>query len=96
MIKLSPVAEYHPEANGVAESKVKALKSLLRFLVEEFDDWEERLPQALFAYISTFNPTISASPFFLNHGRAPTFPNKLQTQLDDSVLKINYQQTTFS
>ena len=96
MIKLSPVAEYHPEANGVAESKVKALKSLLRFLVEEFDDWEERLPQALFAYRSTFNPTISASPFFLNHGRQPTFPNKLQTQLDDSVLKINYQQTTFS
>jgi len=91
-IKLSPVAEYHPEANGVAESKVKALKSLLRSLVEEFDDWEERLPQALFAYRSTFNPKISASPFFLNHGREPTFPNKLQTQLDDSVKSITNKQ----
>jgi hypothetical protein len=31
-IKLSPFSEYHPEANRVAESKVKALKDLLRAL----------------------------------------------------------------
>ena len=66
-IKLSPVLEYHPEANGVAESKVKALKSLLRSLVQRYDDWEDRLPESLFAYRASFQPTISASPFYLNH-----------------------------
>jgi len=86
------VAEYHPEANGVAESKVKAIKNLLRSLVEENDDWESRLPEALFAYRATFNPTISASPFFLNHGREPTFPNKLQMQLDNTVHSVTDKQ----
>jgi hypothetical protein len=38
-IKLSPVSEYHPEANGVAESKVKALKDLLRALATKYTDW---------------------------------------------------------
>ena len=92
-IQLSAVAEYHPEANGVAESKVKAIKNLLRSLVEENDDWESRLPEALFAYRATFNPTISASPFFLNHGREPTFPNKLQMQLDNTVHVFSNGQT---
>ena len=91
-IQLSAVAEYHPEANGVAESKVKAIKNLLRSLVEENDDWESRLPEALFAYRATFNPTISASPFFLNHGREPTFPNKLQMQLDNTVHSVTDKQ----
>ena len=34
-IKLSPVSAYHPQANGIAESKVKALKSLIRSLIKE-------------------------------------------------------------
>jgi hypothetical protein len=43
-------------------------------------------------YRATFNPTISASPFFLNHGREPTFPNKLQMQLDNTVQSVMDKQ----
>ena len=34
-IKLSPVTSYHPQANGIAESKAKILKSLLRSMVKQ-------------------------------------------------------------
>ena len=73
-VKLSPDLEYHHEANGVAESKVKALKSLelLHSLVQRDDDWKNCLPdlELLFAYQALFQPTISALPFYLNHDRA--------------------------
>ena len=34
-IRAAPVTAYHPEANGIAEAKVKALKLLLRSLVKK-------------------------------------------------------------
>jgi hypothetical protein len=38
-VKLSPVSEYHPKANGITESKVKALKDLLCALATKYKDW---------------------------------------------------------
>jgi len=44
-IRAAPVAAYHPEANGIAEAKVKALKLLLRSLVQsEHKHWDKFLP----------------------------------------------------
>ena len=53
-IKLFPVLKYHPEENGVVESKVKALKSLLRLLVQCYYNWEDCLPVSLFDYQASF------------------------------------------
>ena len=91
-IKLSPVLEYHPEANGVAESKVKALKSLKCSLVQRYDDWEDRLPESLFAYRASFQPTISASPFYLNHGREAVFPAKLHSDIQNMTNSLTDAQ----
>ena len=91
-IKLSPVLEYHPEANGVAESKVKALKSLLRSLVQRYDDWEDCLPESLFAYRASFQPTISASPFYLNHGREAVSPTKLHSDIQNMTNSLTDAQ----
>ena len=52
------------------------MESLLRSLVKEHDDCKRHLPEALFACRATFNPTVCASPFSLNHGCEPAFPNK--------------------
>jgi transposase InsO family protein len=81
-IKLSPVSEYHPEANGVAESKVKALKDLLRALATTYTDWPKYLDTALFAYRTSYNRTVKETPFFLNHGRDAWFPNSSNSALE--------------
>ena len=54
-IKLTPVTAYHPQANGIAESKVKALESLIRSLVKKhFSDWDEFLPYTIFLFNTSF------------------------------------------
>ena len=78
-IKLSPVTAYHPQANGIAESKVKALKNIIRALVKEnHTNWDQLLHYALFSFNTAFNQTIGCSPFFANHGQEPNFPKKFQ------------------
>jgi hypothetical protein len=81
-IKLNPVSEYHPEANGVAESKVKALKDLLRALATKYTEWPKYLDTALFAYRTSYNRTVKETPFFLNHGRDAWFPNSSNSALE--------------
>ena len=81
-IKLSPVTAYHPQANGIAESKVKALKNIIRALVKEnHTNWDQLLPYALFSFNTAFNQTIGCSPFFANHGQEPNFPGKIPMAL---------------
>ena len=48
---MAPSTAYHPEANGIAESKVKALKALLRSLTKEDKyNWDIKIPIVLFAF----------------------------------------------
>ena len=77
-IKLSSVSSYHPQANGIAESKVKILKSLLRSLVKQKSrNWDEFLHFAVFAFYSSFNSTIGHTPHFVDHGYEANLPGKL-------------------
>ena len=63
-IRAAPVAAYHPEANGIAEAKVKALKRLLRSLVKtEFNQWDKFLPFAMFAFNTSYNNQTGFTPF---------------------------------
>jgi hypothetical protein len=77
-IKLSPVSKYHPQANGIAESKVKILKSLLRSLVKQKSrNWDEFLHFATFAFNTSFNARIGHTPYFVSHGYEANLPGKL-------------------
>ena len=89
-INLTPVTAYHPQANGIAESKVKALKSLIRALVKEnHSKWDQYLPYALFAFNSSFNHTIGCSPFFANHGYEPNLPGKIPMAISNAKTQQN-------
>jgi len=78
-IKLSSVSSYHPQANGIAESKVKILKSLLKSLVKQKSrNWDEFLHFAVFAFNSSFNSTIGHTPHFVDHGYEANLPGNYQ------------------
>ena len=92
-IRAAPVAAYHPEANGIAEAKVKALKLLLRSLVQsEHKHWDKFLPYALFAFNTSYNNQTGFTPFFINHGFEANLPGQtsmsLIAQQMDSEIKI--------
>ena len=93
-IRAAPVAAYHPEANGIAEAKVKALKLLLRSLVRtEFNQWDKFLPFALFAFNTSYNNQTGFTPFFVNHGFEANFPGQTTMSLTalnmDNEIKLN-------
>ena len=47
---MAPSIAYHPEANGIAESKIKALKALPGSLAKQDKyNWDYKLPYAIFA-----------------------------------------------
>ena len=87
---MTPVTAYHPQANGIAESKVKALKSLIRALVKEnHSKWDQYLPYALFTFNSSFNHTRGCSPFFANHGYEPNLPGKIPMAISNAKTQQN-------
>ena len=89
-IQVTPVSAYHPQANGIAESKVKALKSLLRSIsADNPTDWEANVPLALFAYRSAFHSAIGDKPFYLEHGRDPVLPGNLSLGLENARRDMN-------
>ena len=66
---------YHPQANGQAESTNKVIEDILTKTVKEKrKDWSQRLPEALWAYITTWRNIIGFSPYELVYGKSVVFP----------------------
>jgi hypothetical protein len=94
-IKLSPVSSYHPQANGIAESKVKILKSLLRSMVKHKNrNWDEYLHLAIFAFNTSFNSRIGHTPYFVDHGYEANLPGKLPMFLLNQENKMEIPEDT--
>ena len=62
---------YHPQGDGMVERLNRSLLQLLRSYVDKYDDWEEHLPLALYAYRTSTHTSTGASPFMLMYGRQP-------------------------
>ena len=68
-IKQIRASPYHPETNGSCERFHRTLKSMIRSMVNDFNDsWCECLPWALFAYREIPVETLGFSPFELMYG----------------------------
>ncbi|CAM9116754.1 unnamed protein product, partial [Heterosigma akashiwo] len=70
-----PTIPFRPSSNGCAESKIKAIKSLLRSVAREHPSrWKSMMPFCLLIYRCTFHRSIGMSPFYMVHGRSPHLP----------------------
>ncbi|CAM9998772.1 unnamed protein product, partial [Heterosigma akashiwo] len=69
-IDLRHTTAYNPRSNGIIESKVAAIKALVRSLAFEHPhQWKQMLPLALLIYRCSFNRNTGETPFYLNSGR---------------------------
>ena len=72
---------YHPQANDQVESTNKVIKSILtKTVASHRRDWAYRLPEALWAYRTTWRPTTGHSPYQLVFGKEPIFPIEFEIQ----------------
>eukprot|EP00253_Pinus_taeda_P028153 PITA_28153 len=72
---------YHLQANGQVESSNKVIESILtKTIASHRRDWAARLPEALWAYITTWRSTTGYSPYQLVFGKQPIFPIEFEIQ----------------
>jgi len=88
----------HPETNGLVERVNRAIASTLAAFVNwRHDDWDEKLPQAIFAINTAKQSTTRISPFELVYGRPAVLSHELafpwpaedKEHHDDFQRKIN-------
>ena len=61
---------YHPQANGQVESTNKVIEAILTKTVKSHHrDWADMLPEALWAYRTTWRNTTCFSPYDLMYGK---------------------------
>eukprot|EP00253_Pinus_taeda_P034324 PITA_34324 len=72
---------YHPRANGQVESSNKIIEAILtKTIASHRRDWDTKLPEALWAYRTTWRSTTGYSPYQLLFGKQPIFPIEFEIQ----------------
>ena len=68
---------YYPRANGQAEAMNKILVGVIyKSCAVEGEDWEEKLPSALWAYRTSYKVTTGYIPFQLMYGQEAVVPTE--------------------
>ena len=85
---------YHPQANGQVESTNKVIEAILTKTVKENrKDWSYRLPEALWAYRTTWRNTTGFSPYELVYGKSVVFPMEFEIKTLRTALAVNLDLT---
>eukprot|EP00253_Pinus_taeda_P036071 PITA_36071 len=80
-IKHIKSTSYHPQENGQVESINKVIESIITKTVHlHRRDWAERLPEALWAYRTTWRNTTGHSPYELVYGKEVLLPIEFQVK----------------
>jgi hypothetical protein len=85
---------YHPQANGQVESTSKVIEDILTKTVKESrKDWSYRLPEALWAYKTTWRNTTGFTPYELVYGKSVVFPVEFEIKYLRTALAVNLDLT---
>ena len=81
---------YHPQANGQVEVSNREVKSILKKIIRpDGKDWAHKLPDALWAYQTTYKTPIRMSPFRLIYGKAYHLLVELEHRAYWAIKKLN-------
>ena len=85
---------YHPQANGQVESTNKVIEAILTKTVKSHrKDWADRLPEALWAYRTTWRNTTGFSPYDLVYGKSVIFPIEFEIKNLKTTTEVNLDVT---
>jgi len=80
-IKHCKSSPYQPQVNGQVESTNKVLEAILTKIVQLHHwDWADRLPEALWAYRTTWRNTTGHTPYELVYGKQVLLPIEFQVR----------------
>eukprot|EP00253_Pinus_taeda_P020748 PITA_20748 len=93
-IKHRMTTPYHPQSNGQVESTNKVIEAILtKTIKENRRDRFQKLPEALWAYRTTWKNTTGFSPYELVFGKNFVFPLEFEIKTLRTALAINLDLT---
>ena len=88
-VKHRVTTPYHPQVNRQVESINKILENILtKIVASHHQDWAQKIPEALWAYRTTWRNTIEFSPFNLFYGKSPLFPVEFDVSMLKTALEV--------
>ena len=80
----------HPQANGQVESKNKVIETILTNIVHlHKNDQAEKLPEALWAYRTTWRNTAGHNPYELVYGKKVLLPIEFHIQTYKTTIQLD-------
>ena len=80
---------YHPQANGQVEVTNRELENILTKIASlHRKDWVARLPEALWAYRTTWKSTTGFMPFELLYGKTVVMPIEFEHKTLRTALEL--------
>nr|XP_009593152.1 uncharacterized protein LOC104089852 [Nicotiana tomentosiformis] len=64
--------------NGVVEAANKNIKKILRKMVDNYEQWNEKLPFSLLGYRTTVRMSTRATPYLLVYGTEAVIPAEVE------------------
>ena len=66
---------YHPQSNGQRERDNRTLKAaLIKLVNDQANDWDQYIPDILFAYHTSIHALMKCTPFEVMYGRTAKLP----------------------
>ncbi|XP_042485794.1 uncharacterized protein LOC122066035 [Macadamia integrifolia] len=69
---------YSPQTNGAVEAANKNIKVILQKMADRNNDWDDKLPYALWAYRTSIRTPTGATPYSLVYGMEAILPVELE------------------
>eukprot|EP00253_Pinus_taeda_P025481 PITA_25481 len=92
LIKHQKSNPYLPQANGQVESTNKVIEAILTKNIHlHRKDWVENLPEALWAYKTTWRNTTGHTPYELVYGKQVLLPIEFQIQTYKTIVQLDLE-----
>ncbi|XP_074298045.1 uncharacterized protein LOC141628850 [Silene latifolia] len=77
-IKHHKSSPYRPQTNGAVEAANKTVDTILRKMSDNYKEWPEKIPFALWGYRTSIRTATGANPYYLVYGMEAVQPVELE------------------